>query len=107
MPVDTDNDIGIQAGDHVRGTRHRSPQLSPRSLSPCIEPEISLDSVILQSELHNHIIRREGESIDDYMRRYSDTMNAMIRRGVSILSGLLIANMVPSGSEPKMEGLLT
>jgi hypothetical protein len=107
MPVDTDNDTGIQAGDHVPGTRHRSPQLSPRSLSPCIEPEISLDSVILQSELHNHIIRREGESIDDYMRRYSDTMNAMIRRGVSILSGLLIANMVPSGSEPKMEGLLT
>lgn len=55
------------------------------------------DSVILQSELHNHIIRREGESIDDYAKRYSDTMNAMIRRGVSILNDLLTADMVPSG----------
>ncbi|KGO39396.1 hypothetical protein PEX1_022710 [Penicillium expansum] len=54
------------------------------------------NSVILQSELHNHIIRREGESIDDYAKRYSDTMNAMIRRGVSILNDLLIADVVPS-----------
>jgi hypothetical protein len=55
------------------------------------------DSVILQSELHNHVIRREGESIDDYTKRYTDTMNAMIRRGVSILNDLLTADMLPSG----------
>ena len=54
-------------------------------------------SVILQSELHNHIIRREGKSVGDYMKRYSDDMNAMIRRGVSILNDLLTADMVPSG----------
>ncbi|KAJ5206233.1 hypothetical protein N7491_003146 [Penicillium cf. griseofulvum] len=55
------------------------------------------DSVILQSELYNHVIRQEGESIDDYAKRYSYTMNTMIHRGVSILNDLLIADMVPSG----------
>lgn len=54
------------------------------------------DSVIFQSELHNHVMRQKGESIDDYVKRYSDTMNAMIRRGVSILNDLLIADVVPS-----------
>jgi hypothetical protein len=34
------------------------------------------------------------------MKRYSDNMNAMIRRGVSILNDLLTADMVPSGFRP-------
>ncbi|KAJ5958921.1 uncharacterized protein N7479_006071 [Penicillium vulpinum] len=55
------------------------------------------DSVILQSELHNHIIRREGEALDDYMKRYSETMITMISRGVHILNDLSTADVVASG----------
>ncbi|KAJ9400227.1 hypothetical protein DTO282F9_2997 [Paecilomyces variotii] len=44
------------------------------------------NSVILQSELHNHILRQEGESSADFAKRYAETMKGMIDRGVSILN---------------------
>lgn len=55
------------------------------------------DSVIFESELCNHILRREGESSADFAKRYSTTMNAMIGRGVSILNDQCTADVVASG----------
>jgi hypothetical protein len=55
------------------------------------------DSVIFQSELRNHIRRREGESSADFAKRYAETMNAMIGRGVSILNDQCTTDVVASG----------
>ena len=55
------------------------------------------DSVILQSEVRNHVPRREGESPADFGKRYCETMKAMISRGVSILNDVCTADVVPSG----------
>ena len=55
------------------------------------------DSVIFQSELGNHIIRQEGEPSADFVKRYTETMNAMIGRGVSILNDLCTRDVVASG----------
>ncbi|OGM49656.1 hypothetical protein ABOM_001878 [Aspergillus bombycis] len=57
------------------------------------------DSVILQSEVGNHIPRPEGESPTDFAKRYAETMNGMIARGVRILNDQCIADVVPSGFE--------
>lgn len=54
-------------------------------------------TVILQSEVENHIPRREGESIGDFTKRYAETMKSMIRGGVSILNDWCTADVVPSG----------
>lgn len=57
----------------------------------------SPDSVIFQSELRNHIPRQEGESPTDFGKRYAETMNAMIGRGVCILNDQCTADVVASG----------
>lgn len=44
------------------------------------------DSIILQSNLRNHVPQQEGESHDDYRKRYVETINDMIRRGIKILN---------------------
>nr|POE99362.1 hypothetical protein CFP56_52755 [Quercus suber] len=54
------------------------------------------DSVILMSEVPNHVPRQEGESPEDFTKRYVATMNAMIRRGVSILNDRCTADVVPN-----------
>ncbi|KOS38107.1 hypothetical protein ACN38_g11072 [Penicillium nordicum] len=54
------------------------------------------NSVILQSELHNYIPRRENDSIDEYTKRYADTMMEMTRRGVRILNDKLTGDHMPS-----------
>lgn len=53
------------------------------------------DSVILQSELHNYVPRRESDSVDDYTKRYADTMMDMTRRGVRILNDMLTGDTMP------------
>ncbi|KAJ5142607.1 uncharacterized protein N7515_001394 [Penicillium bovifimosum] len=54
------------------------------------------DSVILQSELHNYVPRRENDSVDEYTKRYADTMMEMTRRGVRILNDKLTGDHMPS-----------
>ncbi|KAJ5541533.1 hypothetical protein N7494_006609 [Penicillium frequentans] len=53
------------------------------------------DSVILQSELHNYVPRRENDSVDQYTKRYADTMMDLTRRGVQILNDMLTGDMMP------------
>ncbi|KAB8274588.1 hypothetical protein BDV30DRAFT_208821 [Aspergillus minisclerotigenes] len=62
------------------------------------------DSVILQSEVRNHVPRREGESPADFAKRYCETMKAMMSRGVSILNDMCTADMFQLDSKPKTEG---
>lgn len=52
-------------------------------------------SVILSSEVRNHVPRREGESPADYTKRYVDVMNGMLTRGVKILNDQTTADQVP------------
>jgi hypothetical protein len=53
------------------------------------------DSVILMSEIRNHVPKREDDSDTDYVQRYVETMNAMTKRGVAILNDKIIADVVP------------
>ncbi|CAL5871611.1 uncharacterized protein PFLUO_LOCUS5864 [Penicillium psychrofluorescens] len=55
------------------------------------------DSVIFQSELRNHILRREGESAAELAKRCSETINAMISRGVTILNDQSTTDVEASG----------
>lgn len=52
-------------------------------------------SIILSSELRAHIPRREGESGEDYVKRYSEAVNKMIDDGVMILNDEAVADQVP------------
>ncbi|KAF2441669.1 hypothetical protein P171DRAFT_434320 [Karstenula rhodostoma CBS 690.94] len=54
-------------------------------------------SIILQSELRTRIPREKNESPADYVKRYAETMNAMIRDGVTILNDQTTADVVPDG----------
>lgn len=54
------------------------------------------DSIIFQSNLRSHISRQEGESDIDYSKRYMETVNDMIRRGVKILNDQCTGNVVAS-----------
>lgn len=53
--------------------------------------------VVLMSELSTLIPCREGESAGDYVNRYADGMNDMIRRGVYILSDQITHDVAPGG----------
>lgn len=55
------------------------------------------EEAILQSEVPLYVPKVEGEAPADYAKRYSDTMNSMIRRGVSILNDQCTADVVPDG----------
>lgn len=52
--------------------------------------------VILQSELPSHIPRQPDECGGDYIKRFSDTMNSMIQRGVYILNDEITHNTAPN-----------
>ena len=54
------------------------------------------NSVILQSEVRNHVPHQEGEPMTNFAQRYVETMNAMIARGVSILNDQCTADVVAS-----------
>ena len=51
--------------------------------------------VILQSELPSHIPRQPDEPGADYAKRFTETMNGMIRRGVMILNDQTTADVSP------------
>ncbi|KAJ5273430.1 hypothetical protein N7478_008555 [Penicillium angulare] len=55
------------------------------------------NSVIFQSEIRNHVPRQEGEPPAEFVKRYSQTMNSMIQRGVVILNDQCTADVVASG----------
>ncbi|KAJ5108999.1 hypothetical protein N7456_005674 [Penicillium angulare] len=54
-------------------------------------------SVIFESEIRNHVPRRDGDSPAEFVKRYSETMNSMIQRGVVILNDQCTADVVASG----------
>ncbi|OGM44798.1 hypothetical protein ABOM_006219 [Aspergillus bombycis] len=57
------------------------------------------DSVIFQSEVRKYVPRRDGDSPADFAKRYVETMQTMIGRGVSILNDQCTADTIPSGFE--------
>lgn len=75
--------------DYATWARERRDRLIAEGAAP--------DTVILQSEVPSHVPRRRNESPADYAKRYAETTNAMIRRGVSILNDQCVADVVPSG----------
>jgi hypothetical protein len=67
-------------------------QSRERLISDGVDP----NDVILESEVRNHIPRKENESPAEFAKRYSEEMNAMIRRGVYILNDQCTADVVAS-----------
>lgn len=55
------------------------------------------DSIIFQSDLRNRILRREGESPAEFAKRYVETVNAMIQRGITILNDQCTTQVMASG----------
>uniref|UniRef100_A0A093ULC6 Polyribonucleotide nucleotidyltransferase n=1 Tax=Talaromyces marneffei PM1 TaxID=1077442 RepID=A0A093ULC6_TALMA len=53
-------------------------------------------SIIFQSDLRNRILRREDESRADFAKRYVETVNAMIGRGITILNDQCTTQVVAS-----------
>lgn len=53
------------------------------------------EEAILQSEVKGMVPRHDGESPGDYAKRYSDFMNELVRRGVSILNDQTTHDQVP------------
>ncbi|OAG07644.1 uncharacterized protein CC84DRAFT_1163767 [Paraphaeosphaeria sporulosa] len=88
-PHDSDSDpmVYITPRDYASSARQSRSQHIAEGADPA--------SIILQSELSTRIPRHENESPADYVKRYSETMNAMIRSGVKILNDECIADQVP------------
>ncbi|KAE8329575.1 hypothetical protein BDV39DRAFT_171606 [Aspergillus sergii] len=93
VPHDSDDEpmIYVTPRDYATSARQERDRLIDEGADP--------DSVILQSEVRNHVPRREGESPADFAKRYAEIMNAIIGRGVSILGDMCTADVVASGFE--------
>ncbi|KAJ9194966.1 hypothetical protein DTO166G4_6087 [Paecilomyces variotii] len=91
VPHDSDDEPMVYETpqDYATSARQERDRLIAEGADP--------NSVILQSELRNHILRQEGESSADFAKRYAETMKGMIDRGVSILNDQCIADVVASG----------
>lgn len=94
-PHDSDDElwIGCIPRDYATAARQERDRLIAEGADP--------DSIVLQSELGNYVIRREDESVDDFTKRYAETMMTMIHRGVAILNDLLIGDFVASEFKTK------
>lgn len=74
--------------DYATWARQERDRLIAEGTSP--------DMVILQSEVRNYVPRKEDESAVDFTKRYVETMNSMIARGVMILNDQCKGDVVPS-----------
>lgn len=74
--------------DYATSARQSHDQLIAEGVDP--------NSIIFQSNLRNHVPRLEGESSADFAKRYAETINAMIRRGVTILNDQCTSEVVAS-----------
>ncbi|KAG9532637.1 hypothetical protein KCU93_g1023, partial [Aureobasidium melanogenum] len=75
--------------DYATSARQKRERLIAQGTDP--------NTIILQSELHNHIPQgRKDESTSDFAKRYSQAINAMITSGVSILNDQCTADVVAS-----------
>lgn len=90
-PHDSDDEPMVYETLHDYATSAR--QTRDRLIAKGADP----DSVIFESELHNHIPRREGESPADSSKRYNETINAMRGRGVVLLNDECTADVRASG----------
>ncbi|KAL1848582.1 hypothetical protein Plec18170_007889 [Paecilomyces lecythidis] len=90
VPHDSDDEPMVYETPQDYATSAR--QERDRLISEGADP----DSVILQSELRDHIQRQEGDSSADFAKRYAKTMKDMIDRGVSILNDQCTADVVAS-----------
>lgn len=90
VPPDSDDEPMVYETprDYATSARQERDRLIAEGADP--------DSVIFQSEIGNHIPRREGEPSADFAKRYAETMIAMIGRGVSILNDQCTADVVAS-----------
>ncbi|KAE8423829.1 hypothetical protein BDV36DRAFT_289926 [Aspergillus pseudocaelatus] len=93
VPHDSDNEPMVYETprDYATSARQERDRLIAEGADP--------GSVILQSEVRNHVPQRDGDSPADFAKRYVETMKAMISRGVSILNDQCTADVVPSGFE--------
>ncbi|KAJ5771981.1 hypothetical protein N7520_002510 [Penicillium odoratum] len=53
------------------------------------------DSIILMSELHNQVPREENDSVNEYTKRYANTLMDLTRRGCRILNDRITAEALP------------
>lgn len=70
--------------------------LARQSRDHLITEGVDPDSIIFQSDLRNRILRREDESPADFAKRYVETINAMIGRGITILNDQCTIQVVAS-----------
>lgn len=95
VPHDSDDEPMVYETprDYAASARKERDRLIAEGVDP--------GSVIFQSEIRNHVLRREGESsadfAADFANRYAETMNAMSGRGVFILNDQCTADVVGSG----------
>jgi hypothetical protein len=91
IPHDSDDEPMVYETprDYATSARQERDRLIDEGANP--------DSIIFQSELRNHILRQEGESSADFAKRYVNTINAMVGRGVSILNDQCTTDVVASG----------
>lgn len=75
---------------HIQPNDYRSWALEERT-----KLQAEGEEVVLMSELGSLIPRNPDEPVCDYAKRYSDTMNAMVQRGVAILNDQTTADVVP------------
>lgn len=90
VPHDSDDEPMVYETprDYATSARQERDRLIAEGADP--------DSVIFQSELGNHILRREGESSANFAKRCAETVNAMIGRGITILNDQCTADVVAS-----------
>ncbi|KAJ4165707.1 hypothetical protein LMH87_007328 [Akanthomyces muscarius] len=89
-PHDSDDELMVYETPRDYGSWAR--QERDRRLASGTDP----DMVILQSEVRDHVPRQGGESGAEYAKRYCNTMNSMIGRGVVILNDQCTADVVAS-----------
>lgn len=103
MPRDDIPELSQQSQDPNDANNDNAPMIHTYpvdSRTSALRNRVRLETegkeVILQSELPFHIPRRPNESDGDYTKRFSDTMNSMIERGVYILSDKITRNSAPT-----------
>ncbi|CAH0035053.1 unnamed protein product [Clonostachys rhizophaga] len=87
---DLDDDLMVY--ETPRNYRDEARQERDRLIAQGADP----GSIILQSELHTFIPKKDNESPEDFAKRYVEQVNTMINRGIQILNDQYIADVVAS-----------
>jgi hypothetical protein len=90
-PQNSDDELMVYETPHDYATQAREQR--ERLIKNGADPA----SIVLQSEIGNHVPRQEGEAPVEYSQRFVECMGAMLARGVVILNDMSTADVVPSG----------